>query len=204
MHRLTLLSLLLLIVVLAGCGPAGNTGADGIAEGVQPGMRLPDAEFTTFADEKVRVHELQGRPVVINFWATWCGPCREEIPMLQQAYEATDRTGFHLLAVTNEVSTEVRAFMQENRMTFPVLFDRNGRAGLRYQVQGIPTTFFLNSEGVVVARHTGSLDADLIDYYLAQIMGRPAPTTPPPGPTGAPLPAPAPTTPPLPGGDTSG
>lgn len=203
MRRLTLLSLLL-IVALVGCGPAANTGADGVTEGIQEGMRLPDAEFTTFAGEKVRVHELQGRPVVINFWATWCGPCREEIPMLQQAYEATDRTGFHLLAVTDEVSTDVRAFMQENRMTFPVVFDRNGRAGSRYQVQGIPTTFFLNSQGIVVARHTGALDADLIAYYLAQIMGQPAPTIAPPGPTGAPLPAPAPTTQPLPGGDTSG
>lgn len=192
MRRSSGLWLLIIALVLAGCG--ARTDANGVPLGTREGEALPDAEFTTFAGEKVRLHELRGRPVVLNFWATWCGPCKVEIPMLQAAYNATDRTGFHLLAVTDEGQGVVRDFIAAEQMSFPVLFDVGGRAGSRYGIQAIPTTIFIDANGVVAARHTGVLTAEMIQAYLEAIMAAP-PAAPPadeaPAPD-APAPDPAP------------
>lgn len=197
MRRHIRLCLLLLVALLAACAAPSGSGD----EGVQVGMRLPDARFTTFGGDEVSVHEMRGSPVVINFWATWCGPCKEEIPMLQEAYDATQRTGFQLLAVTDELPSQVRGFVAENSMSFPILFDEGGRAGSRYRVQGIPTTFFLDSEGVIVARHTGALDAILLADYLALIMEQPVPADDAPA---QPVPTMPPPAPPSTGDDTTG
>jgi peroxiredoxin len=194
MRRNVGLWLLIAALALAGCG-ATRTDANGVPMGMQVGQALPDAEFTTFAGEKVRLHELRGRPVVLNFWATWCGPCKAEIPMLQAAYAATDRTGFHLLAVTEERESVVRDFIAAEGMVFPVLFDVGGRALARYGVQAIPTTIFIDADGVIAARHTGVLTSELIQAYLAQIMIAPAdapPANPAPAQPIPDAPAPAP------------
>lgn len=183
MHRQLGIWLLVAIMLLvAGCGSAASN------DGVQEGAQLPDAEFTTFAGETIRVADLRGQPVVINFWATWCGPCKEELPLLQQAFEDHNRTAFQLLAITDELPSEVRTFMGEHRMTFPVLFDRNGRVSKRYHIQGIPTTFFVNKDGVVIARHLGSLDATDLEAYLNQIIDQPAVPTPATQPSAPPKP----------------
>ncbi|NJN15246.1 MAG: TlpA family protein disulfide reductase [Oscillochloris sp.] len=182
MRRLTAYCLFVAVIMLAGCAPRN---AD---EGVQVGQILPNAELTTFAGEKVNVHDLRGQPVVINFWATWCEPCKEEIPMLQAAYENTSRTGFQLLAVTNESRSTVEEFVGSFGMSFPVVFDPGGRAGNRYRVQAIPTTFFLDSEGRILARHMGALDAQTLAGYLSRIMA--APDQPAPNDTPAPDDAP--------------
>lgn len=201
MRRLMGFWLLIVAVALAGCG--ARTDANGVPLGTQEGQALPDAEFTTFAGEKVRLHELRGRPVVLNFWATWCGPCKVEIPMLQAAYDATDRTGFHLLAVTDEGQSIVRDFIAAENMSFPVLFDVGGRAGSRYGIQAIPTTIFIDADGVVAARHTGVLTAEMIQAYLDQMMVAPEPA-PPAEPAPAPPAVPAPTPPSRPANDGVG
>jgi peroxiredoxin len=198
MRHTLLVGIVIVALVLAGCG--GRTDATGNAVGVQAGQSLPNAEFVTFAGEKINLHDLRGRPVVLNFWATWCGPCKVEIPMLQAAYNATDRTGFQLLAVTEESERVVREFIAAEAMSFPVLFDVGGRASSRYQVQAIPTTFFIDANGVVAVRHTGVLTATMIDAYLAQIMAAPSPAPNPPAPTQPDPPAPAPTRPSTDGG----
>jgi peroxiredoxin len=184
--RRSITVLLLIAVALAGCGE--RTDAGGNPVGVQVGQALPDAELVTFAGETIRLHELRGRPVVLNFWATWCGPCKVEIPMLQAAYNATNRTGFQLLAVTDESQAVVREFIAAEQMSFPVLFDVGGRAASRYRVQAIPTTLFIDADGVIAVRHTGVLTAEMIQTYLQQIMpatpapADPAPDAPPPAP----------------------
>jgi len=200
MGRLRIVWLVLAVALLAGCGARGAED-----EGIQEGQRLPDAEFVTFAGETISIHELRGRPLVINFWATWCGPCKEEIPMLQQAYERSNRTNFQLIAVTDELQTTVRQFMAQGGMTFPVVFDQGGRAGSRYRVQAIPTTIFVDSEGVVVARHVGGLSAADIAEYLGRFApAQPAPTSAPAGPTAPAQPAPTAVPAPRPGHDGVG
>jgi cytochrome c biogenesis protein CcmG/thiol:disulfide interchange protein DsbE len=112
---------------------------------------------------------------VINFWATWCTPCREEIPVLQAAHAARAGEGLQFLAVTDELATTVRPFRERTGMTLPVWYDPGGRAGKLYGIQSIPQTFFLDAEGEIVARHVGALTREQLDAYLDALTGAPAP-----------------------------
>jgi thiol-disulfide isomerase/thioredoxin len=202
-----MLVLLLSAAMLSGCGFGGG---DGARSGVQEGMRLPDAEFIRLEGGTIKVSDLRGKPAVINFWATWCGPCKEELPLLQQAYGSDKGAGFQLIAVTDEGKGEVSAFVEGSDMRLPVVLDPGGQAGNRYHVQGIPTTFFLNSAGMIVIRHTGSLTPGTLQVFLEQIMDKGAtptvaPSAPPAAPTAAPAqPAPSAIPPPRTGGDDVG
>ncbi|NTV61964.1 MAG: TlpA family protein disulfide reductase [Oscillochloris sp.] len=182
-HRLLLL--LLGATLLAACGLPGG---DSVQSGVQEGMRLPDAEFTRLDGTKFKVSDLRGMPAVINFWATWCGPCTEEIPVLQAAYRTDQGSSFQLIAISEETKHEVDAFMQGNALDLPVAIDPGGHANQRYHIQGIPTTFFLDSNGVIVIRHTGSLTPHTFQTFLAAITDSDNPQ-----PTITPAPTPAPT-----------
>lgn len=165
MGRYVLLLLLLAAATLSGCGLAN----DEVQSGAQAGMRLPDTEFTRLDGAKIKLSALRGKPVVINFWATWCGPCLEEIPLLQAAYANTQGQRFELIAITEESQATVSAFATANALQLPIALDPNGHAMQRYHVQGIPTTFFLDSAGLVVVRHTGTLTPAMFEAFLAQI-----------------------------------
>ncbi|MGQ9928155.1 MAG: TlpA family protein disulfide reductase [Chloroflexaceae bacterium] len=191
MRPAVIVALILLVaaILVAGCGrEAGDA-----ARGVTIGQPLPSAEFTTGRGERVNVADLRGNPAVINFWATWCAPCREEIPVLQAAHAEHGQRGVAFLAVTDELPTIVRPFMEEINMTLPVWYDPGGRAGQRYAIQSIPTTFFLDADGRLVARHTGALTRRQLEAYLQQIKTerqeqREPPAGDPPLPTRIPAP----------------
>lgn len=184
MRRTLGLSLLVAVAVLSGCAPrAGNPN-----EGVSIGRQLPYAEFTTGRGERVSVEDLRGSPAVINFWATWCAPCREEIPVLQAAHAARQDQGLSFLAVTDELPTTVRPFMDRLDMTLPVWYDPGGKAGKLYAIQSIPQTFFLNAAGEIVARHVGALSPAQLDSYLDALADEAAPAEPAPLPTQLPSP----------------
>jgi thiol-disulfide isomerase/thioredoxin len=193
MGRYLLLLLVIAAMILSGCGLAGN----GVQSGSQEGMRLPDAEFTRLDGSTLKLSELRGKPAVINFWATWCGPCLEEMPLLQAVYASSQGQHFELLAVTEEGQAEVHAFLTANALQLPVALDPNGQANQDYHIQGIPTTFFLDSTGVVVVRHIGTLTPESLQLFLWQITGEPSgptSTTDRPIPTRPPqIPAPPPT-----------
>ncbi|MFQ3660752.1 MAG: TlpA disulfide reductase family protein [Chloroflexaceae bacterium] len=183
------LTLLIAATLVAGCGARpGDT-----PPGVSLGQPLPEASFTTGSGERVSVADLRGNPAVINFWATWCAPCREEIPVLQAAYAAHGQNGVAFLAVTDELPITVRPFMEQINMTLPVWYDPGGRAGQRYAIQSIPTTFFLDADGRLVARHTGALTRRQLEAYLQQLTsGREDRPEPPAGDPPLPTRIPAP------------
>jgi len=100
----------------------------------------------------ITLSELRGKIVVINFWTTWCPPCREETPALEASYEAYKDSEVVILGLnlTDQDSLkDVEAFVQEFGLTYPVLLDRDGSVGLMYQLNGLPTTFFINREGII-------------------------------------------------------
>jgi peroxiredoxin len=116
------------------------------------GFLAPDFTLDTLDGNQVTLSELRGRIVVINFWATWCLPCREETPALEKAYKQYKDSDAVILGVnlTNQdLVRDVESFVQEFGLTYPILLDREGSVGYLYQVNGLPTTFFLNREGVI-------------------------------------------------------
>ncbi|MBL8056756.1 MAG: redoxin domain-containing protein [Anaerolineales bacterium] len=155
------------------------------------GQRAPDFELTTTSGEKVRLSDLRGRPVAVNFWATWCPACRQELPALQAAFLEYEARGAAVLAVDlREDAAAVTAYAAEFGLGFPLLLDADGAVANEYRVVGIPTTVFVDADGVVRARHVGPLTTALFADYLTPLLpsaptSAAGPETPAPAPLAA-------------------
>jgi cytochrome c biogenesis protein CcmG, thiol:disulfide interchange protein DsbE len=133
------------------------------------GAPAPDFELVTVAGEKTRLSELKDLSVVIIFWATWCQPCREEMPLFQKyAGEKAGRLVFLGVNVEEDPAV-VERFSNELGVSFPILLDRDGRVARSYYVRSYPATFFVDSKGVIRAQHLGQLDEKLLASYLETI-----------------------------------
>lgn len=122
----------------------------------------------------VELASLFGKPIVINFFATWCSPCCKELPDFQKAYRiyGTD-VNFMFIAMPdgfNETVEGVKAFMQENSFDFPIYFDMDYSAGDAYSITSIPTSYFIKADGTLAMEHTGLMSALEIEQALQQIM----------------------------------
>ena len=118
----------------------------------QEGFQAPDFTLEGLEGDQVTLSNLAGRPVIVNLWASWCPPCRAEMPALEAVYETYMDDGLEILAVnmtSQDSLPQAVAFVQELGLTFPILLDRNGEAARLYQSRALPSTFFIDSEGVV-------------------------------------------------------
>lgn len=116
------------------------------------GFLAPDFTLDTLDGKTITLSELRGKVVVINLWATWCPPCRAEMPALENAYEQYKDSNVVVLGlnVTNQDSEkDIPPFVDEFGLTFPILLDRDGSVSVLYQLKGLPTTFFVNREGII-------------------------------------------------------
>jgi peroxiredoxin len=135
----------------------------------------PAPDFTTHDthDNVVTLQAYHGRPVVLNFWATWCAPCRQELPVLQAAYEAYRDKGLVILAISQDVAEKkeaVRSYVANLGVTFPPLLDPLGSVAAHYNIFLLPSTIFINPAGMVVAIHFGPMTRPQIDKHLVAIM----------------------------------
>jgi thiol-disulfide isomerase/thioredoxin len=191
------IEIILLSIVLAGCGggtptPAAVKGqataieefpvgpGRGFAEArvvgsAQPvpvlkaGDIPPDFTFRLEDGRYTRLSELKGRPVLINFWATWCGPCRQEMPEIVNA--AAEKENLIVLAVNQEESLSlVEPFAEEFKMELPVLLDPEGKVGWLYQARGLPTTVFVDADGKVASVFIGRMTPQALTEHLAEIL----------------------------------
>jgi len=116
------------------------------------GFLAPDFTLDTLQGEKVTLSHLRGKIVVVNFWATWCLPCRKETPALEKAYDQYKDSGMVILGVNladQDSVSEVESFVQEFKLTYPILLDQDGSISNLYQIEGLPMTFFINREGII-------------------------------------------------------
>ena len=139
------------------------------------GRSGPDFRLETPDGGTVRLSDLQGGPVLINFWATWCAPCRAEMPELVAAYERHQAQGLVVVAVNlQEADGQVERFAEEFGMTFPVAIDRNGEVAdvwrLGGPIKGIPTSYFLDESGVIQEFAYGPMTAEMLEERLESIL----------------------------------
>ena len=168
---LIILALSLLLLPLGG----GNDddGTDTLTVGGHPlyDQPAPEIDLLTLEGERQTLSELRGRPVLINFWASWCGPCRDEFPLMVQAYADHAADGLEILGVVHDDSAEAAAdFASEQGATWPMPFDADGLAWEAYQGLGKPTSFFVDAEGVVRAFSLGPFTEPGLERQLASII----------------------------------
>ena len=139
---------------------------------LEVGDRPYDFTLADLEGSSVTLHELIGQPLILNFWATWCAPCRIEMPHLQNTFQARQADGLLLLALNqDEAIPDIDAFYEEFGLTFPALLDEGTRTAKNYGVGRIlPTTFFINAQGQITAVHRGPMTQEQIDGYLAQTL----------------------------------
>ncbi|MFC2031020.1 TlpA family protein disulfide reductase [Chloroflexota bacterium] len=159
--------LLLLAVVLAGCGGAQSA----LTEGVNEGTRARDFTLENLGGDEVSLSDFDGQVVLINFWATWCAPCRAEIPGIEEVYRARKDEGFVVLGVNvSETREQVEPFLASMDVTYPVLLDVNGEVTGEYRALGLPMSLLVTREGVIHTRHVGFLSDDTLESHLKKIM----------------------------------
>ena len=146
-----------------------QTSLDGLPE---VGDLAPDFELSTLSGDNMRLSDHAGRPVILNFWATWCAPCRLEMPELQRAQDefATVENGPIVLAINQGDSAEqVGEFFDEVGLTLPALLDIEIVTGKSYGAFFLPTTVIVGPDGTVAAVHRGMISRKQLDAYLADI-----------------------------------
>ncbi len=133
------------------------------------GQAAPNFDLALDAGQYTDLASFAGRPVVINFWATWCGPCQEEMPQLVKA--AADNPDLAVIAVNvQETRSQVEPFAQKFGMDLPIVLDDVGRVRELYQVKGFPTTYFVDRNGKIAATFAGPLTPKALADRLAEIQ----------------------------------
>jgi len=125
----------------------------------------PDFTLPAMDGSELRLSELKGQVVMVNFWATWCGPCRQEMPLLQQLQAKYEPLGFTLVGINVEPdSAGALTWLQKAPVTFPILFDRQNEVAERFGVQGMPSSVFIDRAGKVRHVHRGYQPGDESKY----------------------------------------
>lgn len=144
----------------------GDSHADQVIETGRPapGFSLPDLKGNT-----VKLSDYRGKAVVLNFWAVWCPPCRTEMPLLEKLAQDNPERLVVVGVNISENQPQAQEFVSEYGLTFPILIQGNQSVHTMYQVRGFPTTFFIDSEGVLQAVHVGELNQRLLSGYLQTV-----------------------------------
>lgn len=154
------------MMVVSALGLLGMAGRPPLVGGPAPEITLKDLQ-----GQEVRLSDLRGKIVLLNFWATWCKPCKDEMPAMQASYDKLRGQGFVVLAVNELEDTErVIEHVRSHGHTFPVVMDHDNRVANRYGVVGLPASFLVDRQGIVREQIFGSLlteerIADLVKRY---------------------------------------
>ncbi len=174
MIRPKLLGLAMLALVLAACAPQDAGGASAGAD-PDAGPPVTDRSFETFDGRQTTLHEFEGQPVVVNFWASWCPPCIAEMPEFEQVHLARQDDVRFIGLNTQDDHARAEALVEQTGVTYDLALDPDGELFRDFEVIAMPSTYFVNAAGAVVHRHAGILSEDqlqdLIDEHLVAPAG---------------------------------
>ena len=133
---------------------------------------IPDAPNFTVYDESgnaVRLSDYFGKPIVLNFFASWCPPCRAEMPAFQEEYNANREEVVFLFVSLDNTMADAKSFVDGQGYTFPIFHDQSGSAARAYSIQSIPATYFISREGKLISQKIGKISHDALSECIAQI-----------------------------------
>ena len=135
--------------------------------GPAPAFSLPDLTDPT---RTLSLSQFRGRPVLVNFWASWCIPCRKEMPLLEAAYRRVHGRVAFLGVDTNDTRSAALSFLRQTGVTYPSAYDPHGTAATAYGLFGLPTTVFVAPDGKIFERHVGALSSDALTAGITGLM----------------------------------
>lgn len=154
-------------------GQIAESGEANLETGILKGRLAPDFALTDLQGNTVHLSDFKGKKVLVNFWATWCPPCRVEMPHMQKFYEDYQSKDVVILGVnltpTEKNPDNVQAFVKEQQLTFPIVLDKEGDVMQTYQVVAYPTTFLLDSDGVIREKFQGAINYDIMKEAVSNI-----------------------------------
>jgi peroxiredoxin len=169
-NKRTFMRVLVLGVIAVALGSTFYTAYSNDESIVKVGGPAPDFILKNLQGEEIRLSELKGKGVVINFWATWCNPCKREMPLIEEQYQLVMDQDIEILAINiAESHLAVSSFINRLGVTFPVLLDSQRVVTQRYAVGALPSTFFVNKEGIVMDHFVGEMDEKILTERLALI-----------------------------------
>ncbi|MFN2187739.1 MAG: TlpA family protein disulfide reductase [Candidatus Promineifilaceae bacterium] len=171
-------AVLIIIVLLAGTAwiaysqvpPDQETPAKASTEAPIPGHRAPTFTLETTTEETVSLADFAGKPVVLNFWATWCPPCRAEIPHFQDTSLKYDGLAVILGIDQGEPLPIVADFAASFGVTYPLLLDSNSDVNRQYNVSALPTTIFIDADGVVSEVYSGMINSAVLEDRIEKML----------------------------------
>ena len=144
------------------------TGLSGVTMVNRP---APDFTLTTFKGTTISLEDLRGKPVVINFWASWCPPCRIEAPLIERTWRAYKKRGLIFLGVNiQDRKEDALNYIREFAVTYPNGPDPTGEISIDYGVSGLPVTFFVSRDGEIVRRWVGAIERSVLISSIEEIM----------------------------------
>lgn len=141
---------------------------------VQIGNPAPDFALLTLEGEKITLSDYQGKKVILNFWATWCPPCKAEMPHMQSFYEKNKENGIEIIAVNltkaeKHGKDKIADFIKEYGLTFPVPLDEDGSIGMQYQAFSMPTSYIIDTKGIITQKIIGPMDEAMMETFTKDI-----------------------------------
>ncbi len=133
--------------------------------GLRVGEKAPDFELKTLDGKTVKLSDYRGKKVILNFWATWCPPCKAEMPDIQKYYNEAD-DNVEILAINIDPQYDVKKFVREVNVTFPVLLDSNDEVNTMYRILTIPTTYFIDGTGIIRSKHLSVMTIEIIREHI--------------------------------------
>ncbi|WP_042456727.1 peroxiredoxin family protein [Neobacillus dielmonensis] len=146
-----------------------DTTATTAEEGLAIKNKAPDFELKTLTGETVKLSNLKGKKVMINFWATWCPPCKAEMPDMEKFHQEVG-DDITILAINIDPQYDVQAFVDEYKLTFPVLLDSDDTVNTKYKILSIPTSYFVDSKGVIQNKFSGAMTLDQMKGFAEQLQ----------------------------------
>ena len=170
-------------LAVQGASAAGQTEQDadtpqeedkGEEEGQEPEKVLaPDFTVYDLDGNAVQLSDFIGKPIVLNFWASWCGPCQMEMPDFHEKYlQLGEEVNFLMINMTTgrETQESAIAFIEKNDYSFPIFYDTQSDAAMTYGAYSLPTTYFIDAEGYAIAQATGAIDAETLQRGIDMIL----------------------------------